>query len=97
MAPIQFKDADLPQDHIELDKRESWRGSAIMRNGGDKIVIKRDTDGHYVHFSARDDCDHGTIIDFIHQRKGLRLGEILKLLGADNSREIAFVYYCGWV
>src|SRR5215468_2524449 len=41
----------------ELDKRESWRGSAVMRRGGDKIVIKRDKDGHYVYFSVRDDHD----------------------------------------
>jgi len=59
----------------ELDKRESWRGSAVMRRGGDKIVIKRDTDGHYVYFSVRDDADHGTIIDFIHHRERLSLGE----------------------
>jgi hypothetical protein len=58
-----------------LDKRESWRGSAVMRNGGDKVVIKRDTDGHYVYFSVRDDRDHGTIIDFIHHRQGMSLGE----------------------
>lgn len=63
-----------------LDKRESWRGSAVMRNGGDKIVIKRDTDGHYVYFSVRDDHDHGTIIDFIHHRQGFSLGETRKEL-----------------
>ena len=28
-----------------LDKRESWRGSAVMRNGGDKVVIKLDEIG----------------------------------------------------
>jgi len=30
-----------------LDSRESWRGSAVMRHSaGDKIIIKRDADGH---------------------------------------------------
>jgi DNA-binding transcriptional MerR regulator len=63
-----------------LDKHESWRGSAVMRCGGDKIVIKRDSDGHYVYFSVRDDRDHGTIIDFIQNRQGLALGEIRREL-----------------
>ena len=35
-----------------LDKRESWRGSAVMRNGGDKVVIKLDGDGHYVFWES---------------------------------------------
>lgn len=42
----------------ELDPKESWRGSAVMRHaGGDKVIIKREADGHYVYFSVRDD-DH---------------------------------------
>ena len=63
-----------------LDRRESWRGSAVMRKGGDKIVIKRDGDGHYVYFSVRDERDHGSIIDFIQGRKRLSLGEVRKEL-----------------
>jgi hypothetical protein len=40
-----------------LDRKESWRGSAVMRHaGGDKVIIKRDADGHYVYFSVRDEC-----------------------------------------
>jgi hypothetical protein len=63
-----------------LDRRESWRGSAVMRNGADKVVIKRDSDGHYVYFSVRDDRDNGSIIDFIQFRKNLGLGEVRKEL-----------------
>ncbi len=63
-----------------LDKRESWRGSAVMRNGGDKVVIKLDGDGHYVYFSVRDDRDNGSIIDFVQFRKRLSLGEVRKEL-----------------
>src|ERR1039458_4583966 len=63
-----------------LDKRESWRGSAVMRNGGDKVVIKLDGDGHYVYFSVRDDRDNGSIIDFVQHRKRLSLGEVRKEL-----------------
>jgi len=33
-----------------LDRRESWRGSAVMRNGGDKVVIKLNSNGHYIYF-----------------------------------------------
>jgi hypothetical protein len=64
-----------------LDARESWRGSAVMRHSaGDKIIIKRDADGHYVYFSVRDDSDHGTIIDFVRHRLGLSLGAVRKEL-----------------
>jgi hypothetical protein len=43
-----------------LDSRESWRGCAVMRHSvGDKIIIKRDSDGHYVYFSVRDDRPTG--------------------------------------
>src|SRR5580700_8701575 len=64
-----------------LDSKESWRGSAVMRHAaGDKIIIKRDTDGHYVYFSVRDDGDHGTIIDFASRRLGLSLGAVRKEL-----------------
>lgn len=63
----------------ELDKRESSRGNAVMRlggSGGDKIVIKRNTNGHYVYFSVRNDADNGTIIDFVQHRKNLSLGRV---------------------
>jgi hypothetical protein len=64
-----------------IDARESWRGSAVMRHAaGDKIIIKRDADGHFVYFSVRDDGDHGTIIDFAKRRLGLSLGAVRKEL-----------------
>ena len=56
-----------------LDGKESWKGSAVMRDSrGDKIIIKRDADsGHYVYFSVRDNRDNGTIIDFVQHRQNL--------------------------
>lgn len=60
-----------------LDRKESWRGSAVMRHAnGDKIIIKRDTDDHYVYFSVRDDRDNGSIIDFLQRRERLTLGGV---------------------
>jgi hypothetical protein len=32
----------------EIDRRESWRGSTVLRRGADKIVVKRNGNGHYV-------------------------------------------------
>lgn len=64
-----------------LDGKESWRGSAVMRHpAGDKIIIKRDADKHYVYFSVRDDADHGTIIDFVQNRLRLNFGALRKEL-----------------
>lgn len=55
----------------QLDRRESWRGSSVMRHAnGDKIIIKKDSDNHYVFFSVRDDAA-GSIIDFVKKRNGL--------------------------
>lgn len=64
-----------------IDKRESWRGSSVMRHAsGDKIIIKRDHDGHYVYFSVRDDRDNGSIIDFVQKRGGGSLGAVRQTL-----------------
>jgi hypothetical protein len=64
----------------EMDQRESWRGSTVLRRGADKIVVKRHRNGHYVFFSVRDDRDHGTIIDFLQRRQNLSLGAVRKSL-----------------
>jgi Toprim-like/Protein of unknown function (DUF3991) len=77
-----------------LDRTESWTGSAVMRHAnGDKIIIKRDADGHYVYFSVRDDRDHGTIIDFVQRRLRLSLGEIRKTLRPWIGRQAEIVPY----
>lgn len=65
----------------QIDKRESWRGSVVMRHPrGDKVIIKRASDGHYVYFSVRDDRDNGSIIDFVQFRQNLSLGAVRKEL-----------------
>lgn len=64
-----------------LDRKESWRGSSVMRHGnGDKIIVKRDHDGHYVYFSVRDDRDNGSIIDFLQNRRRGSLGAVRQVL-----------------
>jgi hypothetical protein len=64
-----------------LDRKASWRGSAVMRHAnGDKVIIKRDADEHYVYFSVRDEADHGSIIDFVQHRLGLNVGAVRKEL-----------------
>jgi len=64
-----------------LDRRASSRNSVVMRHpNGDKIVIARGEDQHWIYFSVRDDTDNGSIIDFIQHRRGLSLGEIRREL-----------------
>lgn len=67
---------------FQLDARASWRGTSVMRHPAthDKVIIKRDPDGHYVYFSVRDDRDNGSIIDFVQYRQGLSLGAVRKEL-----------------
>jgi hypothetical protein len=60
-----------------LDKRASSRSSAVMRRpDGDKIVIARGQDRHWIYFSVRDEADNGSIVDFVQKRRGLKLGRI---------------------
>src|SRR5262249_34101770 len=47
---------------------------------GDKVVIRRNTNGHYVYFSVRDDRDNGTIVDFVQFRDRSSLGAVRKTL-----------------
>jgi hypothetical protein len=79
----------------QLDRKESWRGSAVMRHAnGDKIIIKRGSDGHYVYFSVHRSDDNGTIIDFVQHRLRVSLGAVRKELrpyiGAPSSQLPAF-------
>lgn len=75
----------------EMDHRESWRGSTVLRCGGDKIVVKRNRNGHYVFFSVRDDRDQGTIIDFVQRRQHLHLGAVRQMLRPWIGRPVAVV------
>ena len=69
------------REGYQLDRRESWQGSAVMRDArGDKIIVKRDAGGHYVYFSIRRDDDNGSIIDFVQYRQSFSLGAVRKEL-----------------
>lgn len=104
----RFKLIDLPQYAAglgyQLVSRErtrsgSWRGSTaasvLMRHPttDDKIVIRREADGHWVYFSVRDSRDNGTIVDFAQRRQALSLGtlrrELRGWIGVDPTRSPA--------
>ena len=60
----------------QLDKRASSRNSVVMRHpGGDKVVIARGEDEHWIYFSVRDESDNGSIIDFIQYRRRCSHGD----------------------
>jgi hypothetical protein len=54
----------------QRDRRESSVSCHVLRHpaSDDKIVARKDRDGHWTYFSVRDDRDHGTIIDFVLRR-----------------------------
>jgi hypothetical protein len=58
--------------------RESSRSSHVLHRAADhdKILVARETDGHWVYCSVRDDRDNGTVIDFLQRRQRLDLGRI---------------------
>ncbi len=65
-----------------LDAKDSTKRMAVMRRGGDKIAIQRDSDrdGHWFYYSFRDERDHGSIIDFDQSRNGGSLGDVRRRL-----------------
>lgn len=64
-----------------VDRKASTRSSVVVVDGsGDKLVVAKADDGHWIYFSVRDDQDNGTIIDFLQRRAGLSLGEVRKEL-----------------
>ena len=68
-----------------IDRKESWRGSAVMRHqNGDKIIVSRKPDGHYTYWSVRDATgrDKGTIIDFTINRRNLSLEAVWRELNS---------------
>jgi len=69
---------------FKLDKERSKSCSISMNNGSDVVVITRATNGHWIYFSVQsskgDSKDGGSIIDFIHARYSLNLGQIRKHL-----------------
>lgn len=67
---------------FELSRKESWAGSAVMRHAnGDKIIIKRDADSHWVFFSVKADAS-GTILDLVKHLHGGSIGAARKELRA---------------
>lgn len=90
------REIDLRQFAVSLgyqiDWRESWRGSAVLRCAADKIVVKRNGNGHYVFFSLRDDDDNGTVIDFVQRRQHLSLGAVRQVLRPWIGRSVSAAF-----
>jgi hypothetical protein len=69
----------------ELAARQRPTAATVaMRHAGtnDKIIVRRDQDGHWTYFSVRDDRDNGTVIDFLQRRRSCGLGAVRKELRA---------------
>jgi hypothetical protein len=65
----------------QLDRRASSRNSVLMRHpGGDKIVITRGDNKHWIYFSIRDETDNGSIIDFVLNRRRCDFGDVRREL-----------------
>lgn len=65
-----------------LDRRESSRHSITMCRSSDhdKVIVARNTNGHWIYFSVRDSGDNGSVIDFHQRRTHNNLGETRKAL-----------------
>lgn len=66
-----------------LIRQESSRNSATMKHpNGDKIIIAKAEDQHWVYFSVRDNLDNGSVIDFVQKRRRCSLGQVRQILWA---------------
>jgi hypothetical protein len=64
-----------------LIPRESSRASVAMRHAdGDKIIIARGEDGHWIYFSIHRPQRGGSVIDLVQQLDGVSLGGVRKTL-----------------
>ena len=77
------RDIHLVQFAIERygyvrDRHESSVACHVLRHQetDDKLVVRRDADGHWTYFSVRDGRDNGTVIDFVQARGGRGLREV---------------------
>jgi Protein of unknown function (DUF3991)/Toprim-like len=83
---LRMKQFDLRQYAASVgflvDRRESSRGSTVMRRDDEKIVVSCKPDGVFTWWDVHSD-DRGTIIDFVQREKqGLNLGGVRKELRA---------------
>src|SRR5258708_22332251 len=69
-SDIHFVRYAVDRYGYQRDRRESSVSSHVLRHPAtdDKIVVRKDKDGHWTYFSVRDDRDHGTIVDFVQRR-----------------------------
>jgi len=74
---------------FQLVRRQSSRHSAVMRHAsGDKIVVARAANGHWIYFNPLDHRDHGTVIDFLQNRENISLGAVRKELRKWNGCQV---------
>jgi len=63
----------------EMDRARA-AGSTVLRRDADKIVVKRNHNGHYVFFSVRDDRTTAPLSISSSDRQNLDLGAVRQIL-----------------
>ncbi len=72
---IPLPDYAVQEFDYQVDQRESYRHQLIMRTAdkSDKIGVARMSNNHWCYYSFYNLDDHGTIIDFLQNRRGGKL------------------------
>jgi hypothetical protein len=77
---IDLREVMAARGHV-LDERSSSRSYSVMRHPrGDKLIVTRKANRHWIYANVHDARDRGTVIDFVGYRDGLSLGEIRRAL-----------------
>lgn len=83
------------QHGYRLRGDKSTRKDKILEGpDGSKIVVSRSANGHWIYFSAIDQKDKGSVIDFVQKRTNCNLGEARKrlrpyLTGCQSTPQVA--------
>ena len=66
---IDLRAYAMSRGYVVDTKTSSRTSTCLETEEGDKVVVTRDFDQHWIYFSVRNDADNGSIIDFIQQSK----------------------------
>jgi len=77
---IDFRDYLASRGFTHDAKQSSLRYDVMRHTNGDKLILTRKPNRHWVYSNAHDARDRGTLIDFVQLRDRVSLGEVRKEL-----------------
>lgn len=77
---IDFREYLLSRGYTHDSKKSSSRYYVMRHTNGEKLILTRKANRHWLYFNPHDALDQGTLIDFVQTRGRFSLGEVRKEL-----------------